>query len=560
MVAPYSVRTGIANLLPTGQQLYCATFCLSVGGAPATRRHIGMRRYIDQTRLYRSCASASSGPTSITRPKCSTELNYLRSSFGRLITVPPARSLDPWWRRRRKGNAMTAQKGWTACARCCGLFFGYDRTQAGICPQGGPHTIGTDDEFGNYELDYGGDEHPPWQGNWRFCSKCYGLFFQGRRNPEACSGGGAHDASESGLYIIARNVNPPTLATQSNWRHCKKCRVLFFLGRGGTGRCAGGGGHEPDMASDYELSNNAPNVRGQHGWRFCSKCYALCFIGRQDFGACPAGGPHDTSRSGDYALSNNDPSASGDPTWRFCKKCTGLFSTQGRAPEACPAGDIHDGTRSGNYHLIVNDQNAAETQVVPPFQPDGNWRFCRRCMGLFWLNDNLVNACPVVPPPNSNAPTRLLPHDDTGSGKYLLRVIFPPFHNGGGTPPPAGGGPTQPTRKTATYAFPLTRGIQYGTGYIPYTGSFGQGISGGRLISLRNPDSNQWTVGTIELEGVGGNVSLAVGASTTPDDVMTLFGSKSPDLQANGVTVTAIFVSYVALQYIFVEATYSYLG
>jgi hypothetical protein len=67
-------------------------------------------------------------------------------------------------------------------------------------------------------------------------------------------------------------------------------------------------------------------------------------------GTCPAGGSHDASASGDYTLTNNIPAAPGQHNWRYCRKCQGLYFA-GHNAGACPAGGSHDPSASGDYAL-----------------------------------------------------------------------------------------------------------------------------------------------------------------------------------------------------------------
>jgi hypothetical protein len=40
------------------------------------------------------------------------------------------------------------------------------------------------------------------QNNWRFCQKCYSLFWYGRPDNGVCPAGDEHDASGSGNYYL----------------------------------------------------------------------------------------------------------------------------------------------------------------------------------------------------------------------------------------------------------------------------------------------------------------------------------------------------------------------
>jgi hypothetical protein len=49
------------------------------------------------------------------------------------------------------------------------------------------------------------------QGGWRFCKKCFGLFFSGFQNQGTCPSGGNHDGSKSGPYQMHFERELPAL-------------------------------------------------------------------------------------------------------------------------------------------------------------------------------------------------------------------------------------------------------------------------------------------------------------------------------------------------------------
>jgi hypothetical protein len=96
------------------------------------------------------------------------------------------------------------------------------------------------------------------------------------------------------------------IVAQRDWRFCDKCFSLWFNGRPTNGACAGGGAHSSAQSGDYALFTDpdrsfSANITAQRDWRFCDKCFSLWFNGRPTNGACPAGGAH-ASTQGDYAL------------------------------------------------------------------------------------------------------------------------------------------------------------------------------------------------------------------------------------------------------------------
>jgi hypothetical protein len=116
-----------------------------------------------------------------------------------------------------KGVVKMAQDGWRFCRKCFGLWFS-GNPDMGVCPAGGTHLRGS----GNYSLK---TDSGPDQGNWRWCHKCQGLHFNGNVAKGVCPAGGAHDVAGSGNYVLQfKGVG------QGNWRWCQQCQGLFFNG------------------------------------------------------------------------------------------------------------------------------------------------------------------------------------------------------------------------------------------------------------------------------------------------------------------------------------------
>ena len=86
--------------------------------------------------------------------------------------------------------------------------------------------------------------------------------------------------------------------TQRNWRWCSKCQGLWFGGNP-AGPCPAGGKHVKTGSGNYTLATN-PGA-GQANWRWCGKCQGLQF-GGNPAGPCPAGGTHVKVGSANYRL------------------------------------------------------------------------------------------------------------------------------------------------------------------------------------------------------------------------------------------------------------------
>ncbi len=165
------------------------------------------------------------------------------------------------------------------------------------------------------------------------------------------------------------------MSNQTGWRFCQKCHGLFFAGNPDQGTCPGGGTHDGSASGKYvmQFGDSALNAQPQGGWRWCRKCQGLFFVGDDEvlsplmFGddpfrrMCPAGNHHDGLQSGHYVMEFGEDGTGVQGGWRFCKKCFGLFFStpgditghniefQGLCPDS--EGFVHDASKSGPYHM-----------------------------------------------------------------------------------------------------------------------------------------------------------------------------------------------------------------
>ena len=144
-----------------------------------------------------------------------------------------------------------------------------------------------------------------WQTNWRWCSKCQGLFFGGYQgNQGLCAAGGAHAGNSSSSYDYLVNYNvgprlpdearPPFELFQSGWRFCQRCLSMAY-GANGPGWCPGSGRHDHSISYDYWIYAPGENVDVpfmQPGWRWCGKCLGFAYAGNGP-GPCSYDGYHD---------------------------------------------------------------------------------------------------------------------------------------------------------------------------------------------------------------------------------------------------------------------------
>jgi hypothetical protein len=129
------------------------------------------------------------------------------------------------------------------------------------------------------------------QDSWRFCSKCFSMFWDGSQNKGTCPAAGPHVAQ--GLHFLPHydDTTPPTPAIQYGWRFCSKCFTMFYDGSS-RGKCPSGGVH---AAQGFNFGLNHDGTAppsSQTEWRFCQQCFALFYNGGSSKGRCPVGGGH----------------------------------------------------------------------------------------------------------------------------------------------------------------------------------------------------------------------------------------------------------------------------
>jgi hypothetical protein len=151
------------------------------------------------------------------------------------------------------GPAQAAQNGWRWCNLCSGLWFGGGGPGSNVCPASKVTGTHSAISSGNYVLkdsSDGGEQY-----NWRWCSRCMGLWFAGNGTAGACPAGGGHRQSGSGNYVL--NFYPDGGGTQHNWRWCSFCQGLWF--QPASQSCCpvnGFNGHTDAGSGDYYLINN----------------------------------------------------------------------------------------------------------------------------------------------------------------------------------------------------------------------------------------------------------------------------------------------------------------
>ncbi|WP_157878316.1 CAP domain-containing protein [Streptomyces torulosus] len=166
------------------------------------------------------------------------------------------------------------------------------------------------------------------QYDWRFCVKCRVIAFDGFMQKGACAAGGVHKGLGYNYGMAGNEVGVVESAVfQGSWRHCGKCRALFYNYYPEKGRCpADGGGHEA-AGWYYGLYHGpwTPTPRNQGNWRYCGKCRALFYDYYPEKGRCPADGGGHEAAGWNYVLEHveEDPADSMDTqerqTWSLVK-------------------------------------------------------------------------------------------------------------------------------------------------------------------------------------------------------------------------------------------------
>jgi hypothetical protein len=149
---------------------------------------------------------------------------------------------------------------------------------------------------------------------------------------------------------------PAYAGQQDQWRWCNKCYCLFYSGNYWTGWCPKGGGHNWEGSGNYVLFYDEGN--GQRRWRWCHKCTACWYSGHgSNKGECPAPNKHSRDGSGNYVLRYRGSGGgwgggNWQDDWRWCRKCYCLwYSGDDQPDDSCAAGGRHSRQGSGNYLL-----------------------------------------------------------------------------------------------------------------------------------------------------------------------------------------------------------------
>ena len=129
---------------------------------------------------------------------------------------------------------------WRYCEKCHVMFS--TEATANVCAAGGTHQA----QGYEFRLPFGGKETSTKQSKWQTCHKCGALFFNGYFPRKGrCPAGGEHGwkkTDDTFQYVLPHDV-PGTPTAQTDWRFCEKCYAMFYDGYPDKGHCAAGGGH-----------------------------------------------------------------------------------------------------------------------------------------------------------------------------------------------------------------------------------------------------------------------------------------------------------------------------
>jgi hypothetical protein len=305
--------------------------------------------------------------------------------------------------------------GFRCCAKCEAVFHANGATGSGVCQRGGPHEADPRfPEVMSFERDAPEDEQN--QSSWRVCSACQTLYFTGDGISGICPSGGQHAGGDPVLRIphVSIREDRPDEPRQEHWRFCRKCFSLFWNGDDKFGGvCTLDGQRHERAGHDFLIRHHTPEGAGlQSGWRLCQHCGVLFTERSPGPHPCQAASTHEAI-GWEFTLDVAGPeTVTTQPHWRQCGKCTALFFDGFSDKGICP--QDHEG------HVATPE----EFQLVHNPGVDGGNRgslqFCLRCHGLV-RTDQPVSFPWLAPVVVDNSTHRALP---SSTGKGLVMIGF----------------------------------------------------------------------------------------------------------------------------------------
>jgi len=230
------------------------------------------------------------------------------------------------------------QAEWRTCGKCKTMVFNGNPDLKGVCPEPSPASHEAAGIAFNLPLN-GPEDSFPHQDQWRFCQKCFALFFGPHVADSDCAVGGLHVPHPNNYFLP---FNRPEDGThQSNWQTCGKCKVMQFSPHRADSDCAAGGVHEP-AGFIFQLPHDNRGPGRQEGWRTCGRCKSMFFNG--DFnnkGTCAQKSRASHQAAGLIFHLPHDMPGPGQDNWKFCTKCFALVFDPQNADSDCPAGGLH---------------------------------------------------------------------------------------------------------------------------------------------------------------------------------------------------------------------------
>ena len=195
-------------------------------------------------------------------------------------------------------------------------------------------------------------------------------------------------------FVLPHNLPASAGQRERGWRSCKQCEALFWNGDSGfKGVCQRGGPHQAhdERPEDYALEFGiAGDAQNQEQWRRCRKCLALFWNGSSpDTGLCPTSGVHEPEMNGANLRVPHisiEEDANNQRDWRFCRKCSGLFFDGSPDKGICPLDHLPHVAQGFNF---VVPHDLPEDATHQSF-----WRFCLKCTSMFFDGFDDKGCCP----------------------------------------------------------------------------------------------------------------------------------------------------------------------